>query len=177
MARLPGAGYGGFFESIGIALDQYVQNRFRFQAPWGVTKAIKWLEKKFFKYTPGQIKTIAEQGERAFQAGKKLTRNKPDKILERANIPVDKTLPKGTAYRVRTVVTSTDSVTGVKGYTTITSDFARNPSRQVLLESVQRLAADNLADFELGKRDTDIKSFTGVLIEIEQIISIRRRTY
>lgn len=177
MVRNPGGGYGWTINEIGQAISRYAQIRSQNQKPWGVTKTAKAIASYFFSATQRQLQTIYRLGEQAFQAGKSLTKQSQGINIARESIPVDTSLPKGTAYRAKVLVKTTDSMTGLESFKTLTMDFDRNP---MLRDITLRVTMANVPlQLQYPRRDAqgNLVTDTEQKIGFESVISIVRRTY
>ncbi len=175
MVRTPGGGYGFSLDMIGEAIQRYAVSRLKQSGPWAAYRTIKSIERYFFGATKSQLATIKEKGEMAFQAGNKMTgiiRNINQ--VPRAEIPVDTTLPKGVAYRIKVLTKGTDPLTGAESYRTITVDYARNPTAEMIKESISNISAavpEILTPYEKGGTASQTN------MQIDRVISMVRRTY
>ena len=176
MVTPPGSGYGSILSRISGAIASYFSTRWKNQKPWGVKKTIEAVRSKFFDLAPKDIDTVLVSGEKGFQAGKKLGRIKRDSILERNEIPRDRTLPLGTAYRARVLVKSIDDTAGKSMYGTITMDFKRNPTWDEINKRFSELIESKTAfTYKEGNKLSDV-SLIDNANEIEAILGITRRT-
>lgn len=175
MVRNPGGGYGFTLDRIGEAIQRYAISRLKQSGPWAAYRTIKSIERYFFGASKKDLSTIKAKGEMAYQAANKMTAFiRDERIVPRAEIPVDPTLPKGTAYRVKILVKGTDPLTGGDVFRTISADYARNPSAEVIKETITQLN-DQVADAILGYRNS--VAIMVPQVKIDRVLSIVRRTY
>jgi len=175
MVRTPGGGYGFSLDMIGEAIQRYAVSRLKQSGPWAAYRTIKSIERYFFGATKSQLSTIKEKGEMAFQAANKMTAIiKNANQVPRAEIPVDTTLPKGVAYRIKVLTKGTDILTGEETYRTVTVDYARNPTAEMIIESISNLSKA-IPETEipyLGGQGAQQTNMT-----IDRVVSMVRRTY
>jgi hypothetical protein len=178
MARIkgPGEGYGFNLSKIGEAISRYASTRFFNQKPWGITKTVKAISQYFFGVTKSTLQTIITKGEQAFQAGKKLTSLVREKGVKREEIPIDRTLPKGVAYRAKVLVRVRDGGEGADSFRVVTMDFERNPTATDISSKVG--AASQRMLLASPRRDSqgNVITETETTSEFSAVISLVRRT-
>ena len=177
MPSKPGGGYGWSINEIGAAISRYAAVRNQNQKPWGITKTASAIGKYFFSATSRQLATILRLGEQAFQAGKQLSKVVSGLNISRQSIPVDTSLPKGTAYRTKVLVKLIDGVTGAESYKTMTMDWDSNPN---LRDITLRVTLANVPlQLQYPRRDDKGNLVTDVnqKIEFDKVLSVVRRTY
>jgi hypothetical protein len=175
MVRNPGGGYGFTLDRIGEAIQRYAISRLKQSGPWAAYRTIKSIERYFFGASKKDLSTIKAKGEMAYQAANKMTAFiRDERIVPRAEIPVDPTLPKGTAYRVKILVKGNDPLTGEDVYRTVSADYARNPSAETIKETITQLN-NQVVDARIGYRNA--VAITVPQVRIDRVLSIVRRTY
>ena len=178
MARIkgPGEGYGFNLSRIGEAISRYASTRFFNQKPWGITKTVKSISQYFFGVTKSTLQTIITKGEQAFQAGKKLTSLVREKGVKREEIPIDRTLPKGVAYRAKVLVRVRDSRTTEEYYRVVTMDFERNPTATDISSKVGAATIKTVIESPIKDKNGNIITETVISTEFSAVISLVRRT-
>jgi len=175
MVRTPGGGYGFSLDMIGEAIQRYAVSRLKQSGPWAAYRTIKSIERYFFGATKSQLSTIKEKGEMAFQAANKMTAIiKNANQVPRAEIPVDTTLPKGVAYRIKVLTKGVDIFSGGETYRTVTVDYSRNPTAEMIKQSISNMNAA-LPDMGVLMGNSDKSTQTNM--QIDRVISMVRRTY
>lgn len=175
MVRVPGGGYGWNLNMLGEAIQRYAMSRLKQSGPWAAYRTIKSIERYFFGATKSQLSTIKEKGEMAFAAGNKMTgiiRNANQ--VPRAEIPVDTTLPKGVAYRIKVLVKGTDPVTNEEVYRTVTVDYGKNPTAEMIKSSISNLS-QALPESNTAYEKWTLGAFKDMTID--RVVSMVRRTY
>lgn len=175
MVRNPGGGYGFTLNRISDAIQRYVVTRLQNIGPWGITNTMKSIARYFFGASSSALATIREKGEMAYQAGLRMTgliRN--TRIVPRENIPVDTSLPRGVAYRVKILVKGKDPMTGQETYRTVTADYSRNPSAETIKDTISQM---NTAIPEDARTYANRQSSYTTNAEIDRVMSMVRRTY
>ena len=176
MVTPPGSGYGSILSRISGAIASYFSTRWKNQKPWGIKKTIDAIKSRFFDLSPTDITTAVTAGEKGFEAGKKLGRIKRDSIVDRNDIPRDRTLPVGTAYRARVLIKSKDDATGGESYGTITMDFKRNPTWNEINKRFAELVDIQTAyTYKEGSKISGVSALDEAA-EIDAILGITRRT-
>lgn len=178
MARIkgPGEGYGFNLSRIGEAISRYASTRFFNQRPWGITKTVKAISQYFFGVTKSTLQTIITKGEQAFQAGKKLTSLVREKGVRREEIPIDKTLPRGVAYRAKVLVRVRDSRTAEDYYRVVTMDFSKNPTATDISTKVGAATIKAVIESPIKDKNGNIITETVISTEFSAVISLVRRT-
>ena len=175
MVRTPGGGYGFSLNTMGEAIQRYAVSRLKQSGPWAAFRTIKSIERYFFGATKSQLATIREKGEMAFQAANKMTAIiKNANQVPRAEIPVDTTLPKGVAYRIKVLAKGTDPLTREDVYRTVTVDYGRNPTAEMIKASISNFTST------LPESKTKYEEWTQAAFrtpEIDRVVSMVRRTY
>ena len=111
----------------------------------------------------------------AFQAGNKMTGIiKNANQVPRAEIPVDTTLPKGVAYRIKVITKGIDIFTKGETYRTVTVDYSRNPTAEMIKQSISNMNAA-LPQMGVLMGNGDKSSQTNM--QIDRVVSMVRRTY
>ena len=175
MVRTPGGGYGFSLNTMGEAIQRYAVSRLKQSGPWAAFRTIKSIERYFFGATKSQLATIREKGEMAFQASNKMTAIiKNANQVPRAEIPVDTTLPKGVAYRIKVLVKGTDPLTKEEVYRTVTVDYGRNPTAEMIKSSITNLS-NALPETNTPYETWTLSAFK--TMEIDRVVSMVRRTY
>ena len=175
MVRTPGGGYGFSLNTMGEAIQRYAVSRLKQSGPWAAYRTIKSIERYFFGATKSQLATIREKGEMAFQAGNKMTGIiKNANQVPRAEIPVDTTLPKGVAYRIKVITKGIDIFTKGETYRTVTVDYSRNPTAEMIKQSISNMNAA-LPQMGVLMGNGDKSSQTNM--QIDRVVSMVRRTY
>jgi len=175
MVRTPGGGYGFSLNTMGEAIQRYAVSRLKQSGPWAAFRTIKSIERYFFGATKSQLATIREKGEMAFQAAGKMTAIiKNANQVPRAEIPVDTTLPKGVAYRIKVLIKGTDPLTREDVYRTVTVDYARNPTAEMIKQSISNLSKA-IPETEIPYMGGQGSQQTNMTID--RVISMVRRTY
>jgi len=175
MVRTPGGGYGFSLDMIGEAIQRYAVSRLKQSGPWAAYRTIKSIERYFFGATKSQLSTIKEKGEMAFQAANKMTAIiKNANQVPRSEIPVDTTLPKGVAYRIKVLTKGTDVLTGESTFRTVTVDYGRNPTAEMIKESISNLSTA-IPEIEIPYMGGQGAQQTNMTID--RVISMVRRTY
>lgn len=172
----PGWSYAQTIYRIGAAIGHYFFMRNQFRLPYGISKAIAAVKKRFWDASPGQIKQVARLGEQGFQAAKKIEKAKKDYILKREAIPRDRSLPQGTAYRVKIIVRYTPSPSLEKSYGTYELDFKRNPSMAMIEAKLRETIEQQSINTYSGPEESRIKHQADEATVIDSVIGIRRRT-
>ena len=178
MARIrePGGSYGFNMSKIGEAIAKYAITRFRNQLPWGIRKTVKAIENYFFGETKATIQTITTKGEQAFQAGKKLTSLFREKGVRREDIPRDRSLPKGVAYRAKVLVRVRDGGEGADSFRVVTMDFERNPTASDISSKVGEASQRMLLASPRRDSQGNVITETETTSEFVAVISLVRRT-
>lgn len=175
MVRTPGGGYGFSLNTMGEAIQRYAVSRLKQSGPWAAYRTIKSIERYFFGASKSQLATIREKGEMAFQAANKMTAIiKNANQVPRAEIPVDTTLPKGVAYRIKVLVKGTDPLTKEEVYRTVTVDYGRNPTAEMIKSSITNLS-NALPETNTPYETWTLSAFK--TMEIDRVVSMVRRTY
>lgn len=177
MVRNPGGGYGFNLNRVSDAISRYTSTRFLMQKPYGIINTISSVGRYFFGATKAQLATIRKKGELAFQAGKKLARLLVTESVSRGQIPVDTTLPPGTAYRAKVIIKTIDPFTKSIYYRTVTLDFVNNPTFQDIFYLVQAIDIPMSTSPSPTRGPQPTEPPLPTLIEVHQVISITRRTY
>ena len=175
MVRVPGSGYGFDLNMLGAAIQRFAISRLKQSGPWAVYRTIRSIERYYFGATASQIATIREKGEMAYQSGLRMTGLiKNANQVPRANIPVDTSLPKGVAYRIKVLVKGTDPQLKGDVYQTVTIDYARNPTAEMVKASIAKLA-DTLPEHASPYEKWTYNAFKNMTID--RVVSMVRRTY
>lgn len=175
MVRTPGGGYGFSLNTMGEAIQRYAVSRLKQSGPWAAYRTIKSIERYFFGASKSQLATIREKGEMAFQAANKMTAIiKNANQVPRAEIPVDTTLPKGVAYRIKVLVKGTDPLTKEEVYRTVTVDYGRNPTAEMIKSSITNFS-NALPETNTPYETWTLSAFK--TMEIDRVVSMVRRTY
>lgn len=175
MVRTPGGGYGFSLNTIGEAIQRYAMSRLKQSGPWAAYRTIKSIERYFFGASKSQLATIREKGEMAFQAANKMTAIiKNANQVPRAEIPVDTTLPKGVAYRIKVLTKGIDIFSNGETFRTVTVDYSRNPTAEMIQESISNMNAA-LPQMGVLMGNSDKSSQTNMTID--RVVSMVRRTY
>lgn len=175
MVRTPGGGYGFSLNTMGEAIQRYAMSRLKQSGPWAAYRTIKSIERYFFGATKSQLSTIREKGEMAFQAANKMTAIiKNANQVPRAEIPVDTTLPKGVAYRIKVLTKGIDIFTKGETFRTVTVDYSRNPTAEMIKQSISNM---NAALPQMGVLMGNNDNSTQTNMQIDRVVSMVRRTY
>lgn len=172
----PGEGYGFNLSRIGEAISRYASIRFFNQKPWGITKTVQQITQYFFGATRQALQSIITKGEQAFQAGKKLTNLVRERGVNRQEIPIDRSLPKGVAYRAKVLVRVNEGAGAPESFRTVTMDFERNPTAGDISSKVSSASQRMILVSPRRGPNGEVIMESETTFEFSSVISLVRRT-